>query len=293
MSAMLDLTRLTSFVALVDAGSFTTAAKALGLTKAAVSQHVQKLEAELRCTLVVRTSRRLAPTDAGLRLHAAATELLAQAARVEAQARELPEIAGTMRIASTNEYLATVLAPILARFVREHPRLRLELFGGPDLTDVVAARVDLAIRFGEPPVSALKATKLTRFRLLPVATPALLAEHGTPSHPRELARLPWILHRRHRNPFVWERGGERVEVRVESRILTDAVDANRTLALASEGAMYGAEWRVGDDVAAGRLVHMLPDWTPPSVPVYAVRAEATHVPARVRTLIQYLRAALG
>src|SRR5689334_16588187 len=105
---MLDLTRLTSFVALVDAGSFTAAAKALGLTKAAVSAHVRKLEQELGCTLVVRNTRRAVPTEAGSRLHAAGGALLVEAERVEAQARQHVGLTGTLRVTATNEYLSSV-----------------------------------------------------------------------------------------------------------------------------------------------------------------------------------------
>lgn len=111
---MLDLNRLTSFVALIDAGSFTAAARALGLTKAAVSGHLRKLEDELGTTLVVRSTRRLAPTEAGLRLHASGSALLADAERVESQAKQHVGLSGTLRVTSTNEYLSNVLAhPLL------------------------------------------------------------------------------------------------------------------------------------------------------------------------------------
>lgn len=289
---MLDLTRLTSFVALVNAGSFTSAAKALGLTKAAVSLHVRKLEEDLGATLVVRTSRRVEPTEAGLRLHSAGTALLAEAERVEGVARD-SDLAGTLRIASTNEFLSVVLAPIFAAFVREHPRLRLELFGAPNLADVVAERYDLAIRFGQPASSALRATKLGAFRLFPVAAPSLIARCGLPKHPRDLSRLPWVTHRRHPNPIVWQRGEERLTIPIHSRIVTDVVDANRNFALSGEAAILAAEWRMSRDIAEGHLVHLIPDWTGPTNPIYAVRPPAPHVPTRVRALLQRLREALA
>jgi DNA-binding transcriptional LysR family regulator len=286
---MLDLTRLTSFVALVDAGSFTAAGKALGLTKAAVSLHVRKLEDDLGCALVVRSTRRVAPTEAGARLHAAGTALLVEAERVETQAKEHIGLSGTLRLTSTNEYLSNVLAPLLASFLRGHPRLRLELFGAAALADVVAERFDVAVRFGQPASSALRATKLTAFRLLPVASPALVARHGEPIHPDDLGRLPWVLHRQHANPSLWTRGGESRSVMLSSRLISDVVDTNRRLALEGVGAMLGAEWRVHDDIVAGRLVRLLPEWSPPSIPVYAVRPPSTHVPVKVRALIQHLR----
>ena len=191
---MLDLTRLRSFVALVDAGSFTAAAKALELTKAAVSAHVRKLEDDLGCALVVRNTRRLAPTEAGMRLHASGSALLVEADRVESQAKQHVGLSGTLRLTSTNEYLSTVLAPHLASFLRTHPRLRLEIFGAPGIADVVAERFDVAVRFGHPASSALRATKLTSFRLLPVAAPALLTRYGEPKGLEELHRMPWVRH---------------------------------------------------------------------------------------------------
>jgi len=290
---MLDLTRLTSFVALVDAGSFTAAAKALGITKAAVSQHVRNLERDLACTLVVRNTRRIAPTDAGIRIHAAGTSLLVEAERVEAQARQHVGLSGTLRLTSTNEYLSHVLAPILASFLRAHPRLRLEISGTPSLADVVAERFDVAVRFGQPASSALRATKLTSFRLLPVAIPELVARYGAPADPADLARLPWVMHRQHPNPSPWRRGDEQRAVALTPRSITDVVDANRRLALEGVGAMLGAEWRIHDDLAAGRFVRLVPEWSAPSVPVYAIRPPTTYAPVKVRALIQHLREALA
>ncbi|APR75882.1 Transcriptional regulator, LysR family protein [Minicystis rosea] len=290
---MLDLTRLRSFVALVDAGSFTAAAKALGLTKAAVSLHVRKLEDELGCALVVRSTRHATPTEAGAQLHAAGTALLAEAERVEAHAKQHVGLSGTVRLTSTNEYLSFVLAPIVASFLRAHPRVRLELFGAPALADIVAERFDVAVRFGNPPSSALRATKLTTFRLVPVATPALIARYGEPTHPSDLARLPWVLNRYHPNPSPWHRGEETCTVSLSSRLIGDATDANRRLALEGAGAMLSADWHAREDLRAGRFVRLLPDWSSLVVPVYAVRPPTAHVPAKVRALVQHLRDALA
>src|SRR4051812_35651309 len=109
---MLDLTQLASFVAVVDAGSFTAAAKALDLTKAAVSAHVRKLENEVGSALVIRNTRRVALTEIGARLHGAGSALLAQAERVESQAKQHVGLSGTLRLTSTSEYLSSVLAPL-------------------------------------------------------------------------------------------------------------------------------------------------------------------------------------
>jgi DNA-binding transcriptional LysR family regulator len=293
MVAMLDLARLTSFVALVDSGSFTAAARALGLTKAAVSAHVRKLEDELGCALVIRNTRHVAATEAGVRLHAAGGALLVEAERVEALARQSVGLSGILRLTATNEYLTNVLAPLLASFAERHPRLRLEVSGSPSMADVVAERFDLAVRFGHAVNSALRVTMLTTFRLLPVASPALLARHGQPNHPEELPRLPWVLHRQHPNPSIWRRGAESCSVTLPSQFVTNALDTNRALAMRDVGALLGAEWRVHADVAAGSLVRLIPDWSLPAIPVYAVRPPATHTSSKVRALIAHLQEGLG
>ncbi len=290
---MLDLVRLTSFVAVIDAGSFTAAAKALGLTKAAVSAHVRLLEDDLGSSLVVRSTRRLAPTEAGARLHAAGSTLLLEAERVEAQAKQQMGLSGTLRITSTNEYASAVLAPALASFLRAHPRIRLELHGAPSLTDVVAERFDLAVRFGQPASSALRATRLTSFRLLPVAIPELVARYGAPAEPGDLVRFPWVLHRVHLNPATWRRGEELRTVTLSTNVVSDIIDTNRRLALEGVGALLSADWRVQEDLAAGRFVRLLPEWSLPAVPVYAVRPPSAHVPVKVRALIQHLKEVLG
>jgi DNA-binding transcriptional LysR family regulator len=177
--------------------------------------------------------------------------------------------------------------------------LPLEVFGAAALADVVAERFDAAVRFGHP--SELDAAR-------DQADHVWLATRG---ESRAACAAPQTCKSRRTGtsamgvaspasePAHWTRGQGpgRVEqsqtLTLCARLISDVVDTNRSLVLEGLGAMLGAEWRIHDDLVAGRLVRLLPDWSVPSIPVYRVRPPAAHVPAKVRAQIQQLRDALG
>lgn len=285
-----SLDRLAFFAATLEAGSFTAAAARLGVTKSLVSQQVARLEQELRTTLITRTSRRLSPTEAGAALHARCAPALAEAVAALAEVAEGAGPAGTLRIAAPLDYGTAVIAPAVARFIAAHPACPVELRLADAVHDLMAERLDLAIRTGwlreEPGSYATR--RLGSFRQLLVCTPGRAALES----PAALAGLPWIAHARLKDPCRWRfrRDGTAEAVPVETRAVAtvDTTPAVRALVLAGTGYAVLPDYAVAEDLAAGRLVAPLPGWVLPEGGVIALLPPARFRPARVRLFLELL-----
>jgi DNA-binding transcriptional LysR family regulator len=291
-----NLNRLAVFAALVRAGSFTAAAGQLGLTKAMVSQHLARLERELGVTLLVRSTRRMALTEAGAAFHADCLRILGEAeaaiARV-GETRETPR--GMLRLTAPVNYGAMVVAPTLAGFLRMHPEVRAELVLDDGISDLIGGRFDLAIRGGPLRDSGLRAVRLAGFRQLLVAAPAYLELRGRPHRPQELAQHDAILLSVLSSPASWvftARSGKQVRVRLTPRVQTDSAAAVHAMALAGAGVAVLPDFMVQADLAAGRLEHLLPTRHLREGSFHAVHANL-HAPAKVRAFIEHLRAGIA
>ena len=185
-----ELDDLRAFVGVVEAGGFSRAAARLGLAKSIVSRRVARLEASLGgARLLARTTRGVSPTEAGAAFHARCVRVLAELdeAREEVAGREA-ELVGTLRLAAPLSFGIAHLAPALARFAAEHPRLALDVAYSDRMVDLVAERFDAAVRIGALVDSSLVARRLAPVRLVAVASPAYLERRGVPETPADLAR---------------------------------------------------------------------------------------------------------
>jgi len=291
------MNRLAVFAAIVRGGSFTAAGRELGLTKAMISQHLARLEEELGVTLMLRTSRKMALTDAGLAFHADCVRILAETeAAIERVARDRQTPIGTLRITSTTDYGVTVLAPALAEFMRRYPKLHVDLVLGDEIRDLVAERFDLSIRVGWLRDSSAHAARLAKVRRWVVASPQYLALHGTPRTPNDLTAHDWIaaplLPTPSRVTFIGNDGG-RVVVRVRPIGQANSASAIRELLMNGAGISALPEYLVTDDVRTGRLVKLFaPDHRLRAGGIYAVYP-SHRAPAKVRLFIDHLRARLA
>lgn len=291
-----NLNRLAVFVALVRAGSFTAAAEQLGLTKAMVSQHLARLERELGVSLVVRSTRRMALTEAGAAFHADCTRLLLDAeAALERVSADRATPQGTLRITAPVNYGAMVVAPALAGFLRRYPAVRVELVLEDAISDLIGGRFDLAIRGGPLRDSSLHAVRLAGFRQWLVAAPDYLAARGTPRRPGDLAAHDAVVLSTLPSPSQWRfaaRNGASQRVRLNARAQVGSAAAAHAMALAGAGVAVLPDFMVDADVIAGRLVHLLPGQRLPEGSFHAVYP--SHAPpAKLRAFIAYLRAQLA
>jgi DNA-binding transcriptional LysR family regulator len=291
MGSDVNLNRLAVFVALVRAGSFTAAAEQLGLTKAMVSQHLLRLERELGVTLLVRSTRRMALTEAGAVFHADCVQLLEQAqTAIERISDQRSKPSGTLRLTTSTDYGAAVVAPALAEFRRLHPSLQVDLVIDDQVNDLIAERFDLAIRIGWLRDSSLRATRLGGFRQWVMAAPAYLAEHGTPRKPEDLAMHGWIAMSALATPLRWPftRGNSRRVVRMRQVMQANNAAAIRALVLAGAGVSVLPDYLVQEDIQAGRLQVLLASYRLQEGGIHAVYPDP-QPPAKVRAFIDFMR----
>lgn len=295
---MLNLSRMAIFVAVVDTGSFTAAAVALGQTKAVVSFNIRQLENELGVTLLLRSTRRLTLTDAGRVFYQRGVELLNAAESLQDDVRASHVgLCGELRITSTPEYGAQVVVPALAAFGQDHPGLRIRHVASSQHNDLISERFDVAIRLGSLADSRYHAALISRFAIVPVATPEWLRAHPVTSL-QSLAQAEWIIHERLNAPLRWQvtdasGRSETLEITTPARLSADSAQALMAFALAGCGVALLPLWLVQTALDSHRLVHLLPEYRFAQPGVYAVYADAQHQPAKVRAFVDFLRARLA
>ncbi|HEX7326984.1 MAG TPA: LysR family transcriptional regulator [Casimicrobiaceae bacterium] len=279
------------FSAVVDAGTFIGAARSLGLSKAAVSRYVSALESRLGARLLHRTTRRLSLTDEGHVFHARCKELLAgvEEAETEVSARS-GEARGLVKVSAPVTFGNRHLAPLWAAFRAIHPQVLLDVTLADRLVDLVDEGYDIAIRIATLPSSSLVSRRLATTRMVLCASPGYLKEHGTPLHPSELARHSVIAYSYWSTGDEWRFEGPQGPVSVRTRpcMHTNSGETCRAMALASQGVIREPSFLVGDDLAAGRLVELMPEFRSLELGIYAIYPTRKHVSQKVRALIDFL-----
>ena len=293
---MLDLQRLSSFLAVVRAGSFVGAADATGLSKAAVSRHVAELEAQLGVRLLHRTTRRLSLSDEGQRFHARAIDIVAALDELEAETASTGgEAIGRLRINAPVTFGNLHLAPLWPAFLAANPKVSLDITLNDRVVDLVEEGFDVAIRIAHRLDPRLVSRRLASSRVVLCASPAYLATHGTPTHPGELARHVVFAYSYWSTGDDWTFDGPdgATTVRVEPRIHTNSGDTCREAALKGQGIVLQPDFLVGPDLRVGRLTELMPAYRSIELGVHAVYATRKHLPMKTRRLIDYLSEVLG
>ncbi|WP_294295167.1 LysR family transcriptional regulator [uncultured Sphingomonas sp.] len=281
------------FGRVVECGSLSAAARALRISPAMVSKRLARLEARLGVRLVHRTTRRLAMTEAGERFHADVVAILAAMREAEARLtgiRDRPS--GPLRISAPTSFGRLHIAPYLHRFLAQHPAVQLHLDLTDAAVDLFAERVDLAIRITAEVPASVVAHPLGANRRLLCASPSYLAAHGTPDTVSDLSRH-YLLAADGQSPWRLANGRHRRAVEIDSVVGTNSSELVRELALSGVGIALRSLWDVGDALADGRLVRVLPDWSgPDDLAIYALHPHAPSVPAAVTAFIAFLRETL-
>lgn len=288
---MLDLQQLSSFLAVVRAGSFIAAADATGLSKAAVSRHVAELEAHLGVRLLHRTTRRLSLSEDGLRFHDRAVELMAALDELEAEvASSRGEAMGLLRINAPLTFGNLHLAPLWPRFIAANPKVSLDIALNDRNVDLIEEGYDVAIRITNRLDPQLVSRRLATVRMVLCASPSYLQAHGVPEHPSDLTRHQVFAYSYWATGDDWAfRGPDgEVTVRVNARIHTNSGDTCRIAALDGQGVVLQPDFLVGPDIDAGTLVELMPAYRSTELGVHAVYATRKHLPMKTRRLIDFL-----
>jgi DNA-binding transcriptional LysR family regulator len=264
-----DLNDIVAFLAVARQRSFTRAAAQLGVSQSALSQTVRGLEARLGLRLLTRTTRSVAPTEAGERLLRAAGPRLEE---IDAELAALSDLrekpSGTIRITAHDHALRTVLWPGLARLLPDYPDIKVEIVIDYGLTDVVAERYDAGIRAGEMVAKDMVAVRIgPDMRSAVVGAPSYFAKRTRPKAPQDLTahscinlRLPT-----YGGLYAWEfeKAGRELRVRVDGQFVFNGTGPMLDAALAGFGLAYLPEDQVQGYIADGRLVRVLADWCEP------------------------------
>ncbi|RMX07774.1 LysR family transcriptional regulator [Corticibacter populi] len=283
------------FAAVVDAGSFVRAGEALNMSKAAVSRHVDALEKRLGVRLLQRTTRRLALTEEGSGFYHHCRDILAamESAEAEVTSRVL-EPSGTLRINVPVSFAQRHLDPLWGEFLRRYPKVGLDITLNDRVVDLIDEGFDMCVRIGNLSSSSLVSRRLASTSVLLVASPEYLRAHGTPSEPADLASHQVIAYSnwggsgREEWAFTPVDGGEPVRVRLDSRVVSNSGDPCRHIALEGGGIVMQPDFLIGDDLRAGRLVTLLPQYAPRELGIHAVYPSRKQLPQKVRAMVNYL-----
>lgn len=279
------------FVAVAEAGSFTAAATALGLSKASVSKAVSRLETSLGITLLHRSSRSVTVSTAGAGLLDEARAMVAAAvAATEAARGDRLDLAGPIRLAAPMSFGIKVLGPPLADFLAEHPAVEVDVMLSDARHDLVAEGIDLALRIADLPDSSLLARTIAPVAVSMIASPAYLDRHGTPRHPLDLARhrLIGYGHRDRAAPMRFRRAGEEASVTPTGPMFANNGDIMVPLLLAGGGIAMLPDFIAEAELAQGSLVRILTGWHLPPMALHLLSPPSRLRPARVRVLSDYL-----
>lgn len=281
-----------SFVAVADVGSFSVAARRLGLTQSTISKQVAALETHLSARLFQRTTRSLALTDEGSLYYEAAMRALAAIDEAEAVLRPNSEAHGLLRITMPLTLAESRLVAIIGDFLSEHPRIQIEMSISDHALNLVADNIDVAIRVGRLVDSSLVSRKIGLTRRVIVASPAYLDRHGRPQLPADLERHNCLLYSLSASGARWQfSSGEAVTV--SGTLKADSPNALRAAALSGIGVAVNALWLFEHDIESGALEIVLPTYQPEVMPVQAVLPSGRYVAARTRMFVDFVADALA
>lgn len=280
-----------AFAAVVDAGSFVRAADALQISKTAASRLVADLEARLGVRLLHRTTRRLSLTAEGERFHARCKELLASVDEAEAEVSAgAGEAVGLLRLNVPVSFGLLHLAPLWPAFLRQHPKVTLDVALADRIVDLVDEGYDLAVRIARLPASTLVSRQIGTTRLVLCASPDYLRRHGLPSHPDEVAQHTVFSYTLLASGDTWNFDGPQgpVSLKVAPAMRSNSGDTCVTAALAHQGIVLQPSFMVCQHLRSGALVEVLPDYRAARLGIYAVYPSRRHLPPKVRVLIDFL-----
>lgn len=266
-------TALETFVQVVDLGSYTAAARRLGISQSGASKAITRLEMDLGVRLLHRSTRKVNTTDAGERLYVEAKDALG---RIDEALRTLradtDQVRGKVRVAAPIGFARQHVVAALPRFLEQHPGIEVEIVMDDAVLDTAEARIDVCFRHGEPSRKISGSRRIGTARRLVVGSPDYFARHGSPTEPHELLAHQAVIGPKDRPSNVWwfNRGDEANRVELKGRVSVGSREGLRDALLAHVGVAVVSEWDVSTELSQGSLVAVLQEWTLPADEIWAV-----------------------
>jgi DNA-binding transcriptional LysR family regulator len=286
---------LTLFVRVAETGSFSRAGRELGYAQPTVSRMIGALEERLGVKLLLRTTRKVTPTEAGTALLDRARSVLSELEDAENAARGADGLSGVLRIATPVTFGAREIAPKLGPFLRQHPALQIELLMADRRVDLVDEGVDLAIRLGALDDSSFVSRRLATAPRYVVASPDYVAQRGSPRVPVDLQDHDIIVGRAP-GTDVWTlrhaRSGE-TSVKLTARIVATSTEGVLAATVAGLGVAAASAFACRTELERGELIRLLDDYSLPPINVHAILPTGRRPPTKARAFIDYLAGALS
>lgn len=285
------LASMQAFTRVVSSGSYAEAARRLGLTRSAVSKAVSELETDLGARLLDRTTRRVAPTEAGLAYYERCVAILAQVEETEAQISRLhDEPKGVLRVNGPMSFGMLYLSAAVAGFMQKYADLKVELTLSDRFIDPLEEGVDVTVRIGELEDSSLIARRISSAAMVLVASPSYLAAHGQPHTPRDLSQHRALIYGHSTSTQRWKLtdNGTVITQPVNGCLASNNGDVLRDAAVAGIGIARLPIFLVCDQIRAGALRVVLSEHAPAALDVHALYAPNRYLAAKTRVFIGYL-----
>jgi len=291
------LAAMEAFVRVAETGSFSAAARRLGVSKSLVSRQIAALEGELGARLFNRTTRSLTLTEEGRGYQTQLVRILGDIEAANAAVSHLQVTPrGRLRVNAPMSFGTLHLAPAVRDFLDRYPEVDLDLVLNDRFVDLIEEGFDLALRIGRLADSSLVARKLAPMRLVVCGSPAYLARHGTPARPADLKRHRCLAYSGNALHDEWrfrEPDGGETAIGIEGRLRVNNGDVLRVAALQGLGLVNLPSFIVGGDLQAGALVSVLSEYAPPEAGIHAIYPQGRHLSPKVRALVDFLAARFG
>lgn len=282
-------------VRVIDAGSFSAAARQLNVGQPAISKTIAQLEGRLGVQLLARSTRGLTPTEAGLRFSERARRAIEEADEADLAARGSGRgLTGTLRVAAPTSFAQLHIVALLGRFLDAHPGLAVDLVLDDRMIDLVEEGVDVALRLGALADSVATARRIATGPRSVLASRAYLARTGIPASPADLAAHAALIYTRQQSDrWTFTRGDEAVEVTLTGRLRLSSAEGIRAAVCEGLGLTIASHWLFAPELADGRVVAVLPEWHLPPVDLWAVFPTGRMATAKARRFIDTVEAALA
>jgi DNA-binding transcriptional LysR family regulator len=284
------LREMEMFVRVGESGSFSAAARDFGMGQPAVSKTIAGLEDRLGVRLLVRSTRRLSPTEAGMAFYERALRAITETNEAEAAAHgAAARLEGRLRILAPVTFARLHVVPKLGSFLDAHPSLRLELVMDDRMVDLLAENIDAGFRLGVLSDSALPARKLAQADRLVVASPDYLARRGVPKTPADLLKHDAIIYGQGvgGQEWIFHRGTSEKSVKLKPRLMLSAAEGVREAVLNGQGFAISSRWMFAPEIASGAVVSVLQEWSLPPMDLWVIYPSGRLSSAKARAFAKW------
>ncbi|GBQ88208.1 LysR family transcriptional regulator [Gluconobacter albidus] len=280
---------MATFIRVVDTGSFSAAARQLGVGQPAVSKTIAQLEARLQVSLLIRSTHGLTPTEAGQNFYERARNAIQEADEAELAAKGAGAgLSGRLRVSAATTFARLHIIPKLPLFLAQNPHLTVEIILDDRMIDLVAEGVDISLRMGTLADSTAVARRVATGGRSVLATPAYLKRAGIPQSPADLATHEAIIYSQLPSSWSFLRDGAAVSVSVSGRLKVSAAEGIRAAVLADMGLTIASDWMFAPELEDGAVVRVLEAWSLASIDLWAVFPAGRMMTAKARQFADFV-----